>query len=99
MIPTPRSNLGVAWYRREQWKLLKQTAADADVLEDSYDEWLTHAKEALANMPATLPIVKVDFNVQEFNQWCEKSGKEPTGDSRSEYVTWLMQKQDGITRA
>ncbi len=35
--------VGMAWYRREQWPMLRAVSADADKLEESYDEWVEYA--------------------------------------------------------
>ena len=29
---------GIAWYRKEQWELLKSTAADFELIEDAFEE-------------------------------------------------------------
>ena len=32
-------SFGMAWYRKDQWELLKLTAADSENIEDTYEEW------------------------------------------------------------
>ncbi len=41
---------GIAWYRRAQWTRLRELASDADKLEESYEDWLAGAQEALVQM-------------------------------------------------
>ena len=35
--------IGIGWYDRAQWTKLKQVAADAEKLDDTYEDWLRRA--------------------------------------------------------
>ena len=86
---------GFAWYRRDQWQLLRQTASDLDVLEDTYDEWLHEAKQRLKDVRELgVDVAKVDLDVVEFNEWCRENGKPRNGDSRAQYAAHLLEEQD-----
>lgn len=83
--------LGVAWYREDQWQLLKSTASDAENIEDTYQEWLQSAEKAMKRLEKQgFKPGKVDLNVKEFNGWCEREGRIPNAGSRSEYTAELL---------
>jgi len=87
--------LGVAWYREDQWELLKSTASDRENIEDTYHEWLQHAEEGIKKFKNQgLRPARVDLNVKEFNDWCEREGRIPDAGSRSEYTAELLRRRD-----
>ncbi len=91
--------LGIAWYRKDQWQLLRSTACDAENIEDTYQEWLRSAEKAIKRFKKQgLKPVKVDLDVKEFNDWCEREGKIPNAGSRSEYAAELLRRRDKSRR-
>ncbi len=88
-----KKGIGIAWYQKEQWSLLKETAFDKEDIEDTYDEWKLQADKKIKQMRRQgLHIIKVSFDVHAFNAWCLKKGKIPDGQSRAEYtVNWLQE--------
>ena len=85
---------GIAWYRKEQWELLKSTAADFELIEDTFEEWEKNAKKALRNLRKEgANVIKVDFDVEEFNEWCKKNNKRPDTRTRSDYVAYLLREK------
>jgi hypothetical protein len=86
-----KMKLGIAWYRADQWELLKATATDPEIIEDTYQEWLANTKKRLEELrEAGQEIVEVDFDVKKFNNWCENNEKALNGTSRSEYTARLL---------
>jgi len=86
---------GLAWYRREQWGLLRQVSEDADQLEEQYDEWLALATRTLANLQATgLRIVKVEVDVNELQAYCAARGLPINSKSRSSFVADKLRQKD-----
>lgn len=80
-------NVGIAWYQREQWTLLKQTAFDKEAIENTFEEWEIKAKRMIKKMKSNgIFVVAVPFDVNVFNKWCMDKGKIPNGESRAEYV-------------
>ncbi len=78
----------IAWYRREQWSNLKQVSADAAELEDSYDEWVQNAEDAIQKFVAEgMSIRKVDVDVNELVLWCKKMCISIDGAARSQYAS------------
>jgi len=78
---------GVAWYRREQWELLRAMAADTDNLEKTYDEWLVVAEKAIRELQLLgLELRKVDVDVNELAAWCQAQGRPLDGGARAEFA-------------
>jgi hypothetical protein len=77
----------MAWYRRDQWELLRAVSADADRLEKTYDEWLAFASEELRKLQAIgLRVQKIDVEVGALNKWCESKARPVDGAARAEYA-------------
>ncbi len=87
--------LGIAWYREEQWQLLKSTASDPEIIEDTYQEWLQSAKESIKKLKKQgLTPMQVNLDVKKFNDWCRREGRIPDAASRSEYTAELLRQRD-----
>ena len=90
------SNLrvGFCWYQPEQWKLLKECAADPDDLDDSYEEWKSGASGAIHDLQQQgIYPQKVSVRVSDLIDWCNERGYELNGKARSEYATHLISKR------
>jgi len=86
---------GIAWYKREQWALLKSIAPDADELEDTFDEWLKHADRSFKDIQETgIDLVKVDVDVVELIAWCTAEGRSADGAARTSFVTHKMKQEN-----
>jgi hypothetical protein len=87
--------LGIAWYREDQWSLLKSTASDSGGIENTYEEWFQHASESIKKLENQgVEPVKIVFDVNEFNDWCKRNKKFLDGESRSEYTALLLRRMD-----
>ncbi|MHC4179743.1 MAG: hypothetical protein ACYSWU_19720 [Planctomycetota bacterium] len=63
--------IGMAWFRREEWSRFLEVSADRDQLEETYDEWLQSAPQALLDFAAEgQRLEKVDVGVDELLKWC-----------------------------
>ena len=83
--------LGFAWYRPEQWSLLRALAADPDELEETHEEWLAVATKGIADLRRTGAVVKkLDVDVQELAQWCRDHRRALDGTARVMFVTEKM---------
>ena len=96
--PTRRSNaiapqrplpmVGVGWYTEPEWSLVKAAAADPEVFEQSFDEWVVMAEEALARMRgAGIEPHKVLVKSSELLAWCFAHAKVNNAPSRAEFVS------------
>lgn len=78
---------GVAWYRREQWTILKSVSVDSDELEHNYENWLRTATRNFKKMEASgLNVEKIDVDVMELIVWCASSNKTIDAAARIEFV-------------
>ena len=88
---TPRSHehlaVALAWYRPEQWTLLRAMSADADKLEATYDEWQAFATQQVRDLEARgIRVQKIEVEVGALSRWCESEGRVVDGHSRAEYA-------------
>ena len=87
-------NVGLCWYQREQWELLKECAVDPERLDDSYEEWKSGANGAIQDLQKRgIYPRKVSVRVSELIEWCNELGYELNGKARSEYATYLLSKR------
>ena len=78
---------GVAWYRREQWPRLRDVSADADALEETYDEWEAMALDALQQLRARgIEPARIDIDVEELLRWCQAGGRPVDAKARSAFA-------------
>ena len=87
MSQSNRLILGVAWYRADQWSLLRALAADSEELEQTHAEWLGSATKSLDQLrKQVVSAVKVDVDVGELSAWCQKHNRPLDGKARAEYT-------------
>lgn len=90
----PEIHSGVAWYRRDQWSLLKSASADAEDLEETYDEWLEYAQRHFKDIwDAGIDLHKVDVDVEDLIAWCQEHNRPLDAAARAEYVTKKFSKK------
>ncbi len=65
--------VGVAWYRAEEWRRLKEVVADPDVLENTHAEWLAIAEKHVGELRAEGVIAEpVEIVLDELLDWCDR---------------------------
>ena len=80
--------IGIAWFRSDQWDLLRRLAADTDDLEQTHAEWVACAGKAirdLAKQPITVRKTDVDVNV--LQAWCLMHDRPLDSAARAEYAS------------
>jgi hypothetical protein len=83
--------IGVAWYTSDQWRAIRDSAADPERLEDTYEEWVTVAEEALKQIAAAGVIPeKVYLDAEEFHEWCRSTGRGNEASARAQYASVLL---------
>ncbi len=91
---------GLAWYRRDQWSRLRQAAADADVLEDTYDEWLQMAQKTMLNLAEQgVRAERVDIDLDELVEWCRAKNRPLDGKARAEFTSRKLKQRHEQTGA
>lgn len=92
MSRRPKQVTAIAWYSPEQWKLLKRTAVDAHLLDDTYEEWHKNASGLIARLKNDkMKFVKCFVEVAEVEQWCREQGLPLDGAARSRFVAEAVQ--------
>ncbi|MDA8122029.1 MAG: hypothetical protein M0Z38_05605 [Deltaproteobacteria bacterium] len=86
--------IGIAWYKKEQWFILRQVTENPNDIEDTYGEWLENAiKLKKKLMDSGLTVEEVDIDIQDVISWCKKGNKTINSKNISEYVVFkLMEK-------
>jgi hypothetical protein len=79
---------GVAWYRREQWPLLRKKAADPEILEKTYEEWVGMAQKAVLDLAREgVRTERVDIDVEELITWCRSVNRPLDSNARAEFTS------------
>ena len=95
LSPNKNVVLGVSWFTPEEWKKIKSISVDSEKLDDTYDEWMKNAENAISMFTEHgLQVRKINVNALEFVQWCTENGKMLDGGARSEFVAGKVREQD-----
>jgi hypothetical protein len=90
--------MGIAWYRPDQWSLLRAIASDPHQLEPTYEEWVAMATKAMRDLAERgVHTVKVDVEVRKLAAWCEERHRPIDGASRATFVAEWLQKNGAST--
>ncbi len=82
-----RQTIGLAWYRSDQWDLLRQAAADQAELAGTHREWANQATRLLAELePRGVLIHKIPVDVPHMVEWCERQNLTVNARNRSVYT-------------
>jgi hypothetical protein len=88
MMGKTGTSVGLAWYRREDWKTLCDLFPDRSALHTTYDEWEADAKRIERQLGAQgLAVEHVIIDPAEFSGWCAVRGLVPDGAARSRFTT------------
>ena len=72
MSSSPEVVLGIAWFRPDQWDLLRSVSADPDVLEPTHGEWEKLARRTIQDLARQGILArKVDVDVERLQAWCK----------------------------
>lgn len=89
--------VGMAWYRPNQWSLLRQVALDSHDLESTFEEWEKLASAKYQELKAQgVSVEKVDVDVEELVVWCSSRNTPLNASARSNFAAdKLRQKHTG----
>ena len=86
---------GVAWFRADQWQLLRSLSVDADTLERTHAEWEAIAEKRLLDLAHQgLTVRKVDVDVDDLVTWCRLKQRPLNGAARAAYALALLQDEN-----
>ncbi len=82
MARKPEVIAGIAWFRADQWQLLRSLATDAGELEETHEEWVKIAEKTIEDLAKQGVLArKVDVDVNELQAWCLAQKKRPLDSS------------------
>ena len=86
--------VGLAWFDREQWHLLREVAVDRAKLDDTFEEWETSAHRALAGLKSQGVVAEpFEVRVADLVRWCAERKLAVDGAARAEYVSFMLQRK------
>ena len=92
---TTRVRVGVAWYSREQWAVVRAVATDPDNLEDTYEAWVAMAERALQELAQTgLRPEKVMIDSQALRAWCQREHRPVDAEARAAFAAELLRQHE-----
>lgn len=96
-IPVPAgSQVGFAWFTREQWQRLTEVVDDRNELDDTFEQWERNALAALYQLESRGHSVRLGLvDVETFVAWCRGRGRRIDGAARADYVIALLEISDG----
>ena len=87
----------IAWFRRDQWFLLKQKVVDPEIIEDTYEEWEEEAEKLVQKFIALGKSIKnIDVDIFELEEWCKTNGLANDATARSQYAAQKGMEQDSL---
>ncbi|MEP7186727.1 MAG: hypothetical protein ABI767_12910 [Rhodanobacter sp.] len=79
-----------AWFDEEQWKLLCALVPDRGELDDTYEQWLQSARQAVREIEASgHKVERVFVDAFAMSEWCLERDVPLNGSARAEYVAQL----------
>jgi hypothetical protein len=105
--PQPSSKglatVGLAWFERDQWERLRDVAADPEILDDSYEEWLEGATQLAEKLKSEgVPIQPVTVFIDALVAWCDEQQLPVDSGARAKYAAALLKsrydEQSGAAR-
>src|SRR5438105_8265363 len=92
--------VGLAWFDRKQWKRLTEVVENRNELDNTYEQWEQSALDAVRMIERQgQKVEKVHVEVESLVSWCKEEGLPVNGKSRAEYVTQLMRRRHGQSKA
>jgi hypothetical protein len=87
MARKPDVVAGIAWFRADQWPLLRSLATDAEDLEETHEEWVKIAEKTIEDLARQGVLArKVDIDVNELQAWCLAQKRPLDSSARAEYA-------------
>jgi len=89
---TQGTAVGVAWNTSSEWSRVKAAAADPERFEDSFEEWLVVAEDALVKLrSAGLSAERFLVSADELAKWCVENRLENNSSARARFVSERLQ--------
>ncbi|MBJ6123982.1 hypothetical protein [Microvirga splendida] len=87
MANEPTRQIGLPWYRREDYPRIREMMADRHNLAPTYESWLAAAENnESVGRDAGLHVNRILIEPEAFARWCAAQGVEPDSAARRDYV-------------
>ena len=87
--------IGIAWYKKEQWFILRQVIENPNDIENTYEEWLNNAINLRKTLiDSGLTVEEVEIDIQDVKSWCKKDNKTINSNNITEYVVFKLMKKN-----
>lgn len=84
----PAVQFSVGWYTEQEWAKVRAAAADPELFEASYAEWVDMAARAVSDLHAQgFTAEKSYITADKLLAWCLAHGKQNNSASRAEFVS------------
>lgn len=98
--PPPLQAVGVAWYRREDYALLKAMFPDGGRLPDAFDDWLQNAEQVRDHLAGEgIKVIQAHIRRDAFPEWCRARGLKPDAKARMRYASEYAAKRSNLSPA
>ena len=78
--------VGIAWYREDQYELLRALATDTDSMAETYERWHAGVIKTMDDLRQQgIDARRVDVDIRDLAAWCAERGMPLDGKSRSMY--------------
>lgn len=78
----------VGWYTEHEWAKVRAAAADAELFEATYAEWVEMAERSIADLRARgIIAAKLFLTADKLLAWCLAHGKPNNSASRAQFVS------------
>jgi len=79
--------LGIAWFRPDQWELLRSLSTDRDILEPTYAQWEKLARQTIMDLARQGVLArKIDVEVEQLKAWCIAQRRPLDAPARAAYA-------------
>jgi hypothetical protein len=86
-MDAPNMIVGIAWYRPDQYALLRALAVDSDSMAETHEERQADVARTMDDLRQRgVTTRKVDVDIRELAAWCEEQGRVLDGAARAAYA-------------
>jgi hypothetical protein len=83
------------WYQPEEWTKLKQNAADAETLDDTYKDWKKNTNNAIHEIRAAgRQVQKINVKIDDLEAWCKAEGRDNDSAARTLYAIAIAEQRN-----
>ena len=78
----------LVWYRREDYRRIRQIMADGGSLPPRFDEWEKRAKQMESSLNARgIQTIRVELHPDQFVSWCRLHGRPLDVEARHQFAS------------